>query len=490
MDRLIRRMFANSLAACVLVLSLCGPARAQDITREARLADFDALITKLETNYAGWETKVTPETRAAFDAIVAKQRPLAGEATTDEAFLDAARGVLAFFADGHLTIRPGALATPAAGEVSTATPTLPWTEESVKARLDAAGVKRDPLEGIWETVGGRYRLGILKADSGAFAAVVLATQAGNWKPGMVKGEFTPGAGKTVTGVWRMGDHSERKVSGESLADGTLAINVVGGTMLRRVSPPAAPLDVAVAARTFPWPDVFYVKLSDRTAWIRMPSFAHSLLPNLEAIMEEHKAELETIENLIIDIRDNGGGSDFVYRPLSPLIYSRPIYSVGVAMKCSPDNIATWESVLTDPEIPASELAGLRERIDNMRKHLGGYYVPEPSFSVEVMPEVKPFPKRVAVLIEGAISSGEEFILEAMQSRKVTLFGKGPSGGVLDFANVGSFPLPSGRFEVGNPTSRSLRLPDFKIDPHGIAPDITIPADVTDEIEFVQKWLEK
>lgn len=474
----------------MLALLVGSEARAQELTREARLADFDALVTKLEANYAGWETKVTPETRAAFDAIVARQRPLAGEASNDEAFLEAARGVLAFFADGHLSIRPAALATPAAGATPPATPTLPWTEESVKARLDAAGATREPLEGIWETVGGRYRLGILKTDSGAFAATVLATQADNWSLGMIKGEFTPGAGKTVTGMWRMGDHSERKVSGEFLADGTLAIDVSGGSILRRVSPPAAPLDVAVAARTFPWPDVFYVKLSERTAWIRMPSFAPSLLPKLEQIMQEHKAELDSIENLIIDIRDNGGGSDFVYRPLSPLIYSRPIYTVGVAMKCSPDNIATWETVLTDPEIPAGELEELRERIDNMRKHLGGYYVPEPSFFVEVMPEVKPFPKRVAVLIEDAISSGEQFILEAMQSRKVTLFGKGPSGGVLDFANVGSFPLPSGRFEVGNPTSRSLRLPEFRIDPHGIAPDITIPADERDEIEFVQKWLER
>lgn len=77
---------------------------AQEITRDARLADYDALVSKLEANYAGWETKVTSETRAAFEAAVAKQRPLAGEANSDEAFLNAARGLLAFFVDGHLSI--------------------------------------------------------------------------------------------------------------------------------------------------------------------------------------------------------------------------------------------------------------------------------------------------------------------------------------------------------------------------------------------------
>ena len=484
---------AHCLGLCTLVFSLGGVAHAQEPTREARLADFDALVAKLEANYAGWETKVTPQTRAALDAIVAKQRPLAGEARNDEAFLEAARGLLAFFGDRHLGIRPAAPAKPAAGATPAAqvptTPTLTWTEESVKATLDAAATKRETLEGIWETLNGRYRLGILRTDNGVFTGAVLATQAESWTPGMIKGEFTPGPGQAVTGTWRMGDHTESKVTGKLLGDGTLAIDVAGGTILRRVHPPAPPIDVAVAARTFAWPDVFYVRLSERTAWIRMPSFAPSMLPKLNAIMAEHKAELESIENLIIDLRDNEGGSDFVYRPLTPLMYSRPIYTVHVAMKCSSDNIAFWEKSLADPEIPLNEIESLRDRIDNMRKHLGGYYVPEPSCSVDVLPEVKPLPKRVAVLIQGAGSSGEQFILEAMQSRKVTLFGKGPSAGVLDFANVGSFPLPSGRLEVGIPTSRSLRLPSFPIDPHGIAPDVRIPAEERDEIAFVQRRLE-
>jgi len=250
------------------------------------------------------------------------------------------------------------------------------------------------------------------------------------------------------------------------------------------------LDVAVVARKVAWPEVFYVKLSARTAWLRLPSFHDSVYPKLTAIMEEHKADLETIENLIIDVRNNGGGSDYVYGALMPLIYSRPVYGVGIQIKCSADNIASWEALLTNPEIPAEQIEGLRKRVQEMRKHLGGYFTPQPSFDVEVRQEVRLFPKKVALLIQGAGSSGEQFILEAMQSRKVTMFGKGPSAGVLDFANVRSFPLPSGRFEVGNPTSRSLRLPNFPVDPHGIAPDITIPAEEKDEIEFAQKWLER
>ncbi|MFM9957304.1 MAG: S41 family peptidase [Phycisphaerales bacterium] len=459
-------------------------------TREARLADFDVLVTKLEANYAGWETKVTPETRAAFDEVVATQRQLAGDAVSDESFLDSARGLIAFFADKHLSIRaarpnqsPGTPAAPA-------TPKLDWTEASVKSKLDADAAKREPLEGIWETVDGRYRLGVLKIGSGAFAASVLASQADNWTPGMIKAEFQPGKDPAITGTWRMGDHSQTAVVGEFLSDGLLVINAAGGTWLQRVYPPAPALDVSVAARNVAWPEVFYLRLSDRTGWLRLPSFQDPVLPKLTAIMEEQKADFATLENLIIDIRNNGGGSDYVYAPIMPLIYSRPVYTVGIQLKCSPDNIAGWEALLTDPQIPADQLESIRNRIEGMRQHLGGYYTPQPSATVETFPEVKLFPKRVALLIEGAGSSGEQFILEAMQSRKVTMFGQGSSAGVLDHANVRSFPLPSGRFEVRNPTSRSLRLPNFPVDPQGIAPDITVPEGEKDEIEFVRKWLEQ
>jgi C-terminal processing protease CtpA/Prc len=102
----------------------------------------------------------------------------------------------------------------------------------------------------------------------------------------------------------------------------------------------------------------------------------------------------------------------------------------------------------------------------------------------------PFPKRVAVLVDNAASTGEQFLLEARQSRKVTLFGKENSAGVLDFSNTVDMPTPSGRYRVFWATSRSLRLPGDPVDPDGIAPDIRIPADERDPVAFAQRWLER
>jgi C-terminal processing protease CtpA/Prc len=99
-------------------------------------------------------------------------------------------------------------------------------------------------------------------------------------------------------------------------------------------------------------------------------------------------------------------------------------------------------------------------------------------------------RRGVSLIDGAASTGEQFILDARQSRKVTLFGQRNSAGILDFANVVAMASPSGRVHVQWATSRSLRLPDDPVDPDGIAPDVAIDRSVRDPIAFVQAWLER
>jgi C-terminal processing protease CtpA/Prc len=195
---------------------------------------------------------------------------------------------------------------------------------------------------------------------------------------------------------------------------------------------------------------------------------------------------------VIDLRNNGGGSDFVYGPLTQLLYSRPIYSVGVEMRASEDNVRLRKAIAEELRAEAPEVAQQLDRqVERMAAALGTF-VPggEQIFYVERLDALRPFPKRVAVLVDNAASTGEQFLLEARQSRKVTLFGKENSAGVLDFANVVGMPTPSGRHQLFWATSRSMRLPGDPVDPDGIAPDIRIPADEADPVAYAQRWLER
>lgn len=499
-----RLLSATALAALILGQTACqsstsattapaaGPAAAPAETN-INLQDFDFVTEKLRANYAGWDTKVTDETRPALDALTARLRTGAANASPEEltALLEEWTG---FFGDGHVGVTVLSAAKPAAAGAPAKPPVYPaldWTEASVRAELAALGKQRDPLEGIWQINGDRYRIGILRTPGqpGAFSAVVLSTTSESWAPGQVKAELTRKDDGALEVLFRSGDHSQHRIAGSLLLDGA-AIGVEDwGNWAREW--PAVP-DPGLVERALPSGSLFMKPLSEKTLWLRIPDFEDSRAQPLIDALAANKAALAATPNLIIDLRENGGGSDHVYAPLTPLLYTRPVYTIGVEMRASEDNIALRKVIADELRTDAPDVATyLDAQNARMAENLGAFVLGgEKVFSVERLDTVLPFPKRVAVLIDGAGSTGEQFLLEARQSRKVTLFGKENSAGVLDFANTVGMPTPSGRFRVYWATSRSMRVPGDPVDPDGIAPDIRIPADETDPVAYAQRWLER
>ena len=253
-----------------------------------------------------------------------------------------------------------------------------------------------------------------------------------------------------------------------------------------------PGDPDKAAKLFPAPAIFLKRLSPTTLWLRIPDFLDERAKDLRDLIAAHEGELETTPNLIIDERNNGGGSDYVYDPLVPLLYTQPIVEIGAEMRATADNIALRHERAQQikPSAP-DQAAKLEEQNARMQAHLGSYVQQyDRPFSVDRREKVLRYPRHIVVLVDGAGSTGEQFLLLARQSRKVTLMGQRNSAGVLDFANVVSMPAPSDRFNLQWATSRSLRLPDDPVDPDGIAPDIRIPKSVDDPVTYAAKWLER
>lgn len=447
-------------------------------------------MEKITANYAGYDTKVTDANRAELAALTARLRTRAPAASKAELATLLAEYV-GFFKDGHTRVFPkGAPPSAANPAAPPATPRLDWTEADVRARLDALGRRRDPAEGLWRIDGDRYRLAVLRtgAAADALAAVILSTTSETWKPGEVKADLKRNSNGTFAITYRMGDHSERNLTGELLADG--AVLKLGDDMVWSREWPA-PRDPEMATRLYPGGELFPRRLSPSTLWLRIPDFEDHRAPQLKAALEAQAAALASTPNLIIDLRNNGGGSDYVYGPLLPLIYTRPSITVGIELRASADNIALRRAIIPQIVDSPETVAQLEAQIALMERNLGRYVQPDARpFSINRLDGVRPFPKRVVVLVDNAASTGEQFLLEARQSRKVTLMGHRNSAGVLDFANVVGMDTPSGRFHVNWATSRSLRVPDDPVDPDGIAPDVRIPDSEKDPVRFAQSWLER
>lgn len=74
----------------------------------------------------------------------------------------------------------------------------------------------------------------------------------------------------------------------------------------------------------------YIKqLNKTTLYIRIPSFNQKYKEAVDSIFITQRETILATKNLIIDIRENGGGSDDTYSTIIPYLYTNPIRIVGV-----------------------------------------------------------------------------------------------------------------------------------------------------------------
>lgn len=480
----VRRRVATCLAGllCLLLAASLLPVAALADERSADLADFDFVAAKVAANYAGWDSKTAGPRRAELDALTRRLRAqVAGG--DHEAFRAALQQWVAWFNDGHLQLQWAA-----------ATQMPPWrvaprrvNEAQARATLAALGARRAPVEGLW-TIDDRYRLAVLRrrGDISVFDAVVLSTIADGWQPGDVKAVLTAREAGAYDIRYGAGDRTQMQLHGRLRSRGdVLDMGELG--IWRRVQDDLALAQAAL--RRWPGDDFALSRIDDDTLYLRLPSFGDQHAATLRALIADHAVQLARTPNLVVDIRGNGGGSDFVYDPVLPYIATRPIWRIGVDVRASPDNRRLRADIARQLASASPDAARmLLSESERMKTATTPFIRREPPVEVVRLATVLPNPARVAVLIDRAGSSAENFIMDARQSRKVVLMGQESSAGVIDFGEMMSMAAPSGRFTLAWATTRSLRLPNDPVDPHGIAPDVAIPGDVDDPVAFAARWL--
>ena len=202
------------------------------------------------------------------------------------------------------------------------------------------------------------------------------------------------------------------------------------------------------------------------------------------------------------MRNNGGGQDDEWQMLFSLLYTGPYFSKGVEWYACEDNIKLYEDDLKTGNYLNGEEGRkwMMALLDEMKKNPGGYVIHPMMGQDQIVKEDTVYrnPRQVGIIINEANgSAAEQFLLAAKTSKKVTLFGNENTAGVLDYSNTIPIDLPSGKYYMRYPMTRSRRLPDNPIDNIGIAPDVIIPYPPTVQlydkldiwVEFVKDWLE-
>lgn len=238
---------------------------------------------------------------------------------------------------------------------------------------------------------------------------------------------------------------------------------------------------------------FFEKLNKKTAYIRIPSFRNSNKKNIDSLILAHKSEILKTENLIIDLRNNGGGSDRSYEELLPIIYTNPIRTVGTEF------LSTETNNRRMLEFSKDTVNGFDQKFKDfakksyikLSKHIGEYVnLEDKLIRTTTFGEIYEYPKNIGIIINDRNASAtEQFLLASKQSKKVKLFGT-TTAGVLDISNMYYVKSPCEEFEFGYGLSRSARIPGMTIDGKGIQPDFYIDKTIPKHkwIEFVTKKL--
>lgn len=342
------------------------------------------------------------------------------------------------------------------------------------------------LEGVWSSP--PYKIGVRKVNN-EYLGFILEADGVYWTKAQVKFRLKDDNGK-ISGTYYMRDHSASEIKSAKLLGNNYL--TTGSSLFKRIAPifPAdRSLDMAFKFQSTEVP--LFERLSDKTVILRIPSFDGSAKKQIDSIIIANMPIITKTENLIIDLQNNGGGSDGSFEKLIPLIYTNPIRVVGMELLSTPLNNKRMEEFANDPEASEHDRKWAKDALEKLNKNLGKFVNLDSSIvDFETSDTMYTFPKKVGIIINGGCgSTTEQFILAAKQSKKVKLFGT-TTFGSLDISNMFSVKSPCNDLELGYCLSKSFRIPDFTIDGKGLQPDYYLDKEIPryEWIDFVNKIL--
>ncbi len=344
-------------------------------------------------------------------------------------------------------------------------------------------------EGIWES--GPYTIGIIRATGKGsrerYVGFILHSEIPSWKKYQIKLEIFPRHDSGYAMHYYMSDHSLREVPKvDQIAGRYLLSDLVVMRKIRPVPSGQAPhSSITRFAKAMATSKPYIEHLSDHTLYLRIPSFSLPAKALIDSVLQSYHNKIIHTENLIIDLRGNGGGYDLSYSSLLPYLYTNPIRSIGVEFRSTPQNNQRMEAFIKAPNVPPDIKEWARKGLRILKEHLGEFVnLDSVTVSIDTFDSILPYPRHIAILIDNqCASTTEQFLLAARQSKKVKLFGI-PTKGSLDISNLHHATSPCGEYTLWYALSRSLRISNLPIDGIGIQPDFYLDSTIAPH-----KWVE-
>ncbi|WP_051878656.1 S41 family peptidase [Chryseobacterium sp. FH1] len=437
---------------------------------------LNQLINKIENNYPGFEDKTKDkESYNDFETNLINQ----SKSSDDLACQKTMKKYTDFFKDPHLWVgmnnRPFANANNSSAE---------------KLNIDIKDFQKkivksnDDLEGVWSTDG--YKIGIKKTNANEYVGFIIESASNSWKAGDVKFKIF----SDQKFEYLLGDKSKKYGKYKFFDKNILFFDEIDVVLAKEISKPS----VAFEQQEKRLKDLIgfsFKKVSEQTSILKLPSFEHHLVKEIDKLIDDNKALLENSENLIIDIRGNGGGTTDAYQKLLPYISGKSIQHTGVEFLASQtflNSLEKYKKNLGKDE--STEVVD--NQIAKVKENLGRYFNYDEKGGLNRIQKIDiapKSPKNIVILANKWTGSSAEYLLYiAKQSKKVKIMGI-PSYGALDYGNAIYTDFGCQDYQLLLPTYKAMRLPEYPIDNIGIQPDIYLDQSVEDWTQFATDYLE-
>jgi len=328
------------------------------------------------------------------------------------------------------------------------------------------------FEGIW--VSEPYKIGIKRVGN-EYLGFIIEADGVYWTKGQIKLRIK----EDLSSTFYMRDHSAQNFESVNLLGNNYL--EMGFFTLKRTFPKVNPESkIERYFKAISAENPYFEKVNANTVLLRIPRFWGSEKSKIDSVINSNKETILKTENLIVDLRNNGGGSDGSFQELLPILYTNPIRTVGVEMLSTPLNNQRMLDFINKDEYGFDEEGKkwAQESYDKLSKHIGEFVMlNEDPITETTFDTIHQFPKNIGIIInESNGSTTEQFLLAAKQSKKVKLFGTTTTG-VLDISNMYFVKSPCEEFELGYSLSKSMRIPEMTIDDKGIQPDYYIDKEI-------------
>ena len=233
------------------------------------------------------------------------------------------------------------------------------------------------------------------------------------------------------------------------------------------------------------------QLDSRTLLLCLPSFESDHKAIIDSLLATYAARLARAARLIVDLRGNDGGYDYVYSALLPLIYANPYLYYHYEILASPEAIEMYRENAAN-KAHSKELREFFSKAVKLMESRQGRFVSLSGKRVDTirMDAVARNPSRGALILDrGTMSAAENFVQAAIQSKKVTTFGQN-TGGAVDFTEVLWLKIPDfPQLQLVVPVQRSTRLPEVALDNIGISPQVRIE-EGEEPYAYISTWWDR